>query len=1026
MPPHRPEKLIRDRIPALARSQGRALQVRTADSAEMARLLGLKLVEETHEVLQAVASEHREAVLDELADLQTVIETIGSRFGLSPEVVQERARAKRAERGGFEQGLVLALPPPTSRRLHTGGSTSLLDALKREFEACRRARIAVAFVMDSGLDLLEGAALAALLRGAEIQFLTTDYLGVTEPTALQRLLKWHGHLQARVFSHPRRSFHPKAYLFERTDGSGRAFIGSANLSRMGLTEGVEWTWTVMDVDAGHPMHELTTRFEELFVAPDTAELSPQWIDSYLERRVIPQAETALQVRDPLSAKPWESESPVEPRPVQQLALDELHKLRLDGQTKALVVAATGLGKTYLAAFDARGFDRVLFVAHRQELLTQAQAAFAKVHPGKSCGLAAGGQLELDRDLVFASIQTLTQPSTLSRPELDAFDYVVIDEFHHAAADSYRKLLERLQPKFLLGLTATPFRGDNRDLLELCGGNLAYQVGLFEAITFGWLTPFRYHGVADVVDYTPDLLNAQRTGYDSAKLTLTFNTVERSALAIRHYRTHAGVATLGFCVSIEHAEFMAARFNEAGIASAAVHSGPASLNRSTAIAQLSSGGLKVLFTVDLFNEGVDIPCVDVVMFLRPTESVTIFLQQLGRGLRLHPNKSHLTVLDFIGNYRNAHYKLPLLVGLEPTQDADPTKALAALTAWQTQGRRPDTVPAGVEIHLEPVALSTLRASFAQASPLRDLIVQELKELALSQGRVPTLQEWQRWSRYSLRTARQALRVPRWSGVLREADQLSETEVALDEVVGSFLQEVETTSMTKSFKMVVLLAFCGPQSPVFRRSVHIAELVATFRAYFSAERHRGDVVRTDVEDVQACSHETWARYLKRNPIQAWCGGNTDTTSPWFQWNESNQVLHYVGPYPSEAALQHTMSMAVWDRAQARLDGYWDRPGPHSGLYKVIPAGSGGKVCIMFGDGRGNLPEGWHLAEINGRRLYGKFVKVALNVLKERPNDSAEWPNILTEELQKLLGASIPQGSRVRLVKDVGAAVWRILAA
>ncbi|MBM3364003.1 MAG: hypothetical protein FJY42_15385, partial [Betaproteobacteria bacterium] len=341
----RREKLIRDGIPALAVAEGRSLALRTADPAEMARLLGLKLVEETHEVLDAIQIGRTQDVLEELADLQTVIDEIAGQHGLTRQAVEDRAAEKLAQRGGFSERLVLQNIPIRSPRLHAGGNATLIDALRREFEACSVARIAVAFVMNSGVDLIEGPALAALLRGAEVRMLTTDYLGVTEPQALERLMRWHGRVETRVFSHPRRSFHPKAYLFERTDGSGRAFIGSANMSRMGLMEGVEWTWTVLDVDAGYPMHELTTRFEELFVAEDTQPLSPGWIQAYIARRVVPAVEETRAV--------YRVEVP-EPRAVQRLALQELERLRNDGERKALVVAATGLGKTYLAAFDAHG------------------------------------------------------------------------------------------------------------------------------------------------------------------------------------------------------------------------------------------------------------------------------------------------------------------------------------------------------------------------------------------------------------------------------------------------------------------------------------------------------------------------------------------------------------------------------------------------------------------------------------------------------------------------------------------------
>ena len=1018
------EKLIRDRIPELARADGRTLALRSAGPDEWARLLGLKLVEETQEVLGALASGSSAELLEELADLQTVLEEVAHRNGISRNEVDRRAEAKRAERGGFDRGFVLQEAGLRSSRLHVGGSSTLLDAIRREFEACRWARIAVAFVMRSGIDLLEGPALAALLRGADVRLLTTDYLGVTEPEALERLCAWQGRFEARVYSHERRSFHPKAYLFERADGAGRAFIGSANLSRMGLLEGVEWTWTVLDVDAGQPMHELRTRFDELFCCDDASPLSPSWIQAYrLRRHVRPFAEQA-----PSSAVPA-----VEPREVQSLALQELERLRSDGQTKALVVAATGLGKTFLAAFDARDARRVLFIAHREELLRQAAAAFERVYPARSRGLVVDGMAEYDRDCVFASVQTLSRSEHLARGELARFDYVVIDEFHHAAADSYRQILDALSPRFLLGLTATPFRGDNRDLLELCDGNLAYQVGLFEAMSFGWLVPFRYYGVADTVVYTDDLLTARKT-YDAGRLTLRFNSQERADLVIRQFHRHESRAALGFCVSIENANYMAQRFSAAGVPAAAVHSGATSVDRTEALRRLALGQLAVLFTVDMFNEGVDIPVVDLVMFLRPTESMTVFLQQLGRGLRLSDGKEYLTVLDLIGNYRNAHFKLPLLAGQDLSQDLDPARALALLTRWQREGAAPPGIPEGVRVEFEPVALGILRDSVQTASPLRQLVLADLAEVAARLGRAPTLTEWQLSGRYSPKTARTALGVDRWHRVLELAGLLTPDAQALEEVAGEFLREIETARMTKSFKMVVLLALCDGGS--FQSSIGMADLIRHFRAYFAEDRHREDVTGTAVEDVETVPPAKWRTYLLANPINALIGGNTGADSAYFAWNESASEFRYIGPVPgADPVTVRAFALAVKDRVTAQLHAYWRRSGPGRFVYPVIPvggtteAGTGSTartVCIMFGQEREGLPVGWHLIAINGKHLYGKFVKVALNVLKSAPTDSRDVPNMLTAELEALFGGRLPVHPRVRFVKATSSSVWQVHSA
>jgi superfamily II DNA or RNA helicase/HKD family nuclease/predicted house-cleaning noncanonical NTP pyrophosphatase (MazG superfamily) len=1013
------EKLIRDRIPELARADGRTLIMRTADDHEIDRLLGLKLVEELHEVLDALVAGGRDDLLEEIADLQTVIETVAARRGMSRADIDAAVRAKRSARGGFDAGLVMQDAAIHHPRLHVGGSNTLLDAIRNELQSCVAARLAVAFVMRSGTELLDGPLRAALLRGADVQLLTTDYLDVTEPDALQTLLGLQGRFELRVYSHERRSFHPKAFLFERADGSGRAFVGSSNLSRMGLRDGVEWTWSVLDFDAGQPLHELRTRFDELWNGPDVYPVSPGWIDAYRARR---------------SPRPFGEPPPAEatgpqPRPAQQLALLELERLRLDGHRRALVVAATGLGKTFLAAFDARDANRVLFIAHREELLRQAAAAFAAVYPSRSIGYVADGRLELDCDVVFASVQTLSREDFLAKNDLSQFDYVVIDEFHHAAADSYQRVLRALSPRFLLGLTATPFRGDHRDLLELCDGNLAYQVGLFEAIALGWLVPFRYFGVADTVVYDDELLNTRRT-YDAVRLTQRVNTPERAMLAIEHFRKHKSCAALGFCVSIQHANFMADRFEAAGISSAAVHSGPGSMDRVEAVRRLFEGHLRVLFTVDLFNEGVDIPVVDLVMFLRPTESMTIFMQQLGRGLRLHPSKPYLTVIDFIGNYRNAHFKLPFLVGHDLDQDLAPSRAIKLLRKWQADDLRPAGLPEGIEVSIEPIALEALRASIGLASPLRQQVIDDVGELAERLGRAPTLTEWVRLGRYALSTVRNALGVDRWNAALETVGLLGSDGQALEDIAGDFLREIEKTSMSRSFKMVVLLAMCDDDG--LRESTSITRLVAAFRTYFSDEAHRIDVSGTPVESVETAADAEWARYLLKNPIAAWTGANTARPSMYFAHDAGAQVLRYIGPRPSDDAVSRRLFLdAVRDRANARLRMYWQRPGPLRFVYSVIPTGRVGEsndergLCVMFGTNRDGLPEGWHLVRIDNSIYYGKFVKVALNVLKARPTDDRGEPNVLTSALRLLFGGEVPPRAKVRFVKEVGASVWELMA-
>lgn len=440
----------------------------------------------------------------------------------------------------------------------------------------------------------------------------------------------------------------------------------------------------------------------------------------------------------------------------------------------------------------------------------------------------------------------------------------------------------------------------------------------------------------------------------------------------------------------------------------------------------SGELRVLFTVDLFNEGVDIPCVDLVLFLRPTESMVVFLQQLGRGLRLHDGKQHLTVLDFLGNYRRAHYKLPFLVGAQDEDAASARKALQLLQQWQ-QGVRPEEVPEGVSVELESLALDALRQSLQAASPLRELVLDDLRGLREHLGRAPTLLEAYQFGRYSPKACLRALRKNRWHEVRVECGWASEEDQALDAQVGAFLAEVERTAMTKSFKMVVLLALL--QDGRFAPAVSLPQLVGTFRRYFEAERHRLDVNGTPVEDVHGAPDAAWEDYLIRNPINAWTGGNaTQPRDAFFAFDRAERQLRYIGPLPENREL---FARALHERVAYRLADYWGEPAPGKFVFPAIP--NGGGLCVMFGDGAGRrgLPEaGWHPVRINGRFLYGKFAKIALNVLKERPEETRSVPNLIDAELRRLLGIQGEEGARrrlrVRLVSLPAESSWAIEAA
>ena len=899
-----------------------------------------------------------------------------------------------------------------TQRLFTGGDHRFLQALRRELGAAVETRLAVAFVLRSGVELLAPTLRAALLRpGQHVRILTTDYLGVTEPEALEALLALPAvngaQLELRAYEARGHSFHPKAYLFRHASGARRAFVGSSNLSATALQHGVEWNWSSLEPADGEVLLDAESRFDELFHGPGTAAVTPEWIAAYAARRPGLNRDPLVWTVGTPEPDPYLPRPPT-PNPVQELALQALTDLRESGEDRALVVAATGLGKTFLAAFDSRGYRRVLFIAHRQELLDQAAHTFERVR-GQDVGRVQGEQVELDARVVVAMVQTLSQDRVLGDARLAGFDYVVVDEFHHAAADSYQNVLGKLRPKFLLGLTATPFRGDSRDLFALVGGNVAYEVGLFQAVAYGWLAPFHYYGVADTVEYSPALLNASRTGFDEQKLTAAVSRENRVQLIVEQWEKYKPKEpkALGFCVSIEHARYMAAQFSERGIPALAVHSGADSVDRRDAIRSLQDGHVQCLFTVDLFNEGVDIPAVNLVLMLRPTESMTVFVQQLGRGLRRAEGKPHLVVLDFIGNYRNAHVKLAFLTGHYGNETGGRElhrKAYAELVdragLLELEG--------GIRIELQPQALAALSEALQSGARLADALKADLQAVAETtfrqHGRRPLLDEVRLLGAYSVRA--QLNQWKGWSNALEGMGWQTgdESQVATD--AGAFLRELETTAMTKSYKMVVLQAMLDAEHGL--RAVSLADLATAFRAHFRQARHQADIRGTEIEDIEFVTEAKLQAYIRANPVKAWAGGE------WFAFGEEasanagagsvagTPLLRYVRPVPKNT---RAFRDAVAERVTWRLNQYMDRHEERLPAFKLLPAGTG--ACIMFGPKPVNALDvvprsaGWQAVEIAGQLFYGKFVKVALNVLKARPVDEPTEPNVLTEQLARLHG-------------------------
>ena len=691
-------------------------------------------------------------------------------------------------------------------RLVTGGTNDpLLHELEPALDGADEVDLAIAFIFDRGVALLEKRLVDILRRGGRIRIVTGRYQDVTEPAALRHLRSLPLvadrapdtlALRAAPVLSPRDSFHPKAWIVRGPEA--RAWVGSSNMSHTALRSGVEWNYRLVaepDVD------NVRAGFESLWSAAESIDAA--WIRAYeATRRVPTRGGEAL----PVAVEDAPQEHPQPREGIQQEVLAQLELTRAQGNGAGMVVLATGLGKTYVSAFDSRGFERVLFIAHREEILRQALETYQKVRPDDTLGLFNGQGKQPDANLLFASIQTLSAGDNLEQFAPDAFDYIVVDEFHHAAADTYRRVLDHFSPGFMLGLTATPERLDGVNLLALCEGNEVFRAGIPRGIESQQLSPFHYFGIGDRVEYAP----LPWRSYTDEKLTDLVATEVRAQHCLDELRARAPakVRALGFCVTQRHADFMRTFFQARGVACASVHAGPSADPRTASLDALARGELEVVFCVDMFNEGVDVPEVDTVLMLRPTQSSIVWLQQLGRGLRYVPGKT-LTVLDFIGNH-HAFLRRPevLLQTLGITLEQPEAALEPALYASK--------LPAGVQLDFDLHAQDILGALREAAARHRSKSVRWYRAYRDAQGVRPSALVAEEAG--CLKDLRK--RGGGWFAFVDAEGDLGDDEAGVLAALPGFISDLETLPKTKSYKMLILGALL--RNPAFPEVVSKAEI------------------------------------------------------------------------------------------------------------------------------------------------------------------------------------------------------------
>ncbi len=555
---------------------------------------------------------------------------------------------------------------PTLLINNTKTNETVLNSIIEELDNCQSFLFSVAFVTESGLATLKTHLSDLDRKGIKGRILTSTFLNFNQPKVFKELMKINN-VEVRLSS--MKGFHSKGYIFSH-ETHQTLIVGSSNLTAQALKVNYEWNVKLSSHENGELVSHFYQQFEEVW--ENAQSLTEQWITNY-EQSYVPleyrkDLTNVAEFPEVYTENPLEEAINIKPNNMQKAALQEIQSVRESGKDKGLVISATGTGKTYLSAFDVRNFapKRMLFIVHREQILQKAKSDFIRILGGmeKDFGILSGNLRQTDARYLFATIQTISKEETLQQLDPQAFDYILIDEVHKAGAKSYQKVIEHFQPKFLMGMTATPERTDDFNIYELFDYNVAYEIRLQEALEEDMLCPFHYFGVTDV-EYEEGVI-------DEATVFTKLITEERVDHILQkiNYYGHSGekVRGLMFCSRKEEAIKLSEELNQRGLKTVALTGQHSQEERVLQVDRLENGVIDYILTVDIFNEGIDIPSVNQVVMLRQTQSSIIFIQQLGRGLRKHGSKEFVTIIDFIGNYKN-NYLIPVALSGERSQNKD---------------------------------------------------------------------------------------------------------------------------------------------------------------------------------------------------------------------------------------------------------------------------------------------------------------------------------------------------------------------